>query len=170
MSAMTNCVYTLEGEINHRLAESILDVRGALAMFNGADFTFRLNSPGGEMFSALRIHAYLKRYPGKIRVEIGPIAMGAASFLAMAGTEIVAHPTSLFHIAMPKMSVDGNAKELRAGAKQLQTMADMMAEAYAARTGLSVRQIVKMMERETWMTAHVALANGFVTEIAEVAA
>ena len=49
----------------------------------------RLNSPGGSVFDAVAIYNALKRHSGESTVWIDGIAASAASYIAMAGDEII---------------------------------------------------------------------------------
>ncbi len=54
-----------------------------------AALTLRLNSPGGSVFDAVAIYNALKRHEGPVTVSIDGIAASAASYIAMAGDEVV---------------------------------------------------------------------------------
>lgn len=47
----------------------------------------------------------------------------------------------------------------------METMNEALAEAYVRKTGKSKEEILKMMDRETWITAEKALELGFVDEL-----
>ena len=59
------------------------------ALDTGTDLELRLNSPGGSVFDAVAIYNALQRHDGKVTVTIDGIAASAASYIAMAGDEIV---------------------------------------------------------------------------------
>jgi len=59
------------------------------ALPEGAAIDLRLNSPGGSVFDAVAIHNALSRHAGTVTVWIDGIAASAASYIAMAGDEIV---------------------------------------------------------------------------------
>ncbi|HEY8578183.1 MAG TPA: Clp protease ClpP [Devosia sp.] len=163
---MDNNVFTIASAITTRMADSLTDTNGSLVMFGGEDFTLRINSPGGDAMAGLRMHAYLSRYPGKIRVEMGAMVAGVASLVAMVGSEIVLHPNSILHLVMPRQSVvDGTAEELLRVADQLDLMSDRIANIYAARTGKDQDEILALMLDETFLDASQALEMGFCTEI-----
>src|SRR5262245_44342296 len=50
----------------------------------------RVNSPGGNVFDGNAIYNALKNNPARVVVEIEGVAASAASYIAMAGDEIVA--------------------------------------------------------------------------------
>ena len=68
-------------------AKGFLAELGALP--EDAAIDLRLNSPGGSVFDAVAIYNALKRHTGEITVWIDDIAASAASYIAMAGDEIV---------------------------------------------------------------------------------
>ncbi len=49
----------------------------------------RINSEGGSVFDGIAIHNAIKRHPANTTVYIDGLAGSAASFIAMAGDEIV---------------------------------------------------------------------------------
>ena len=68
-------------------AKGFLAELGALPDDSAIDL--RLNSPGGSVFDAVAIHNALSRHAGTVTVWIDGIAASAASYIAMAGDEIV---------------------------------------------------------------------------------
>ncbi|MFN3315150.1 MAG: head maturation protease, ClpP-related, partial [Hyphomonas sp.] len=68
-------------------AKGFLAELGALP--DAAPIDLRLNSPGGSVFDAVAIHNALSRHAGAVTVWIDGIAASAASYVAMAGDEIV---------------------------------------------------------------------------------
>jgi ATP-dependent Clp protease protease subunit len=52
---------------------------------SSGDIAVYINSPGGDVFAASEIYSALKKYPGKVTVEIDALAASAASIVAMAG-------------------------------------------------------------------------------------
>src|SRR5699024_3049814 len=69
----------------------------------------------------------------------------------------------------PACNQDGlfTARELRKGADQLDVVKRSIVSGYAERTGLSDREIARMMAAETWMTGEEAVASHFADELLE---
>ena len=100
---------------------------------------------------------------------IDGVAASAASLIAMAGDRIVAAPNAMLMIHNPWGLLVGTAAKMRETADQLDRVCDVTASTYAARTGQDVEDIRAWMMAERWMTAHEALARGFVDEITAAA-
>ncbi|AVP67324.1 hypothetical protein C7H75_04785 [Prescottella equi] len=60
-----------------------------LSAVEATDITVRLNSPGGDVFEGIAILNALRNHKARITVYVDGIAASAASFIAMAGDEIV---------------------------------------------------------------------------------
>jgi len=78
------------------------------ALPEGAAIDLRLNSPGGSVFDAVAIHNALSRHAGTVTVWIDGIAASAASYIAMAGDEIVMPENAFLMIHDPSGPVMGN--------------------------------------------------------------
>ena len=52
---------------------------------NGEDLDIKINSPGGDVFSASEIYSELRAYKGNVNIKIIGLAASAASVISMAG-------------------------------------------------------------------------------------
>jgi ATP-dependent protease ClpP protease subunit len=98
-------------------AKSFLDELASLP--GDGPLTLRLNSPGGSVFDAVAIYNALKRHPGPVSVWIDGIAASAASYVAMAGDEVVMPENAFLMIHDPSGFVMGTADDMRAMAEAL---------------------------------------------------
>ncbi|MBW7057647.1 Clp protease ClpP [Paracoccus bogoriensis] len=146
-------------------AKGFLAELGAIP--DGAPILVRINSPGGSVFDAVAIHNALKRHAGTVTVWIDGIAASAASYVAMAGDEIVMPENAFLMIHDPAGLVMGTAADMRAMAETLDKIAATMVRGYAARAGRPEDEIAALMAAETWFDAEEALAAGLATRIAE---
>ena len=89
-------------------AKGFLAELGALP--EGTPVDLRLNSPGGSVFDAVAIHNALKRHEGTVTVWIDGIAASAASYIAMAGDEIVMPENAFLMIHDPGRPRDGHGR------------------------------------------------------------
>lgn len=135
--------------------------RTALNEFKGKDITVWIDSYGGDVFAAAGIYNALKEHNGKITVKIDGKAMSAASVIAMAGDEILMSPMAIMMIHNPLTSVYGDMRTMRKTAEVLDTVKDAILNAYTNKTKKDVSQISAMMDDETWMSANVAVKEGF---------
>lgn len=124
-----------------------------------------INSPGGSVFAGQAIYSMLKRFPAKKTVYIDGIAASAASFIAMVGDEIIMPKNSMMMIHKPWTLAIGNSDEIMKVAEVLDQIEKTMLAVYEEKTGLTQEVIKDLLQKETWMTAEEAVANGFATKI-----
>ncbi len=131
------------------------------------DITVRINSPGGDVFAGVSIYNALVEHDGKVTVKVEALAASAASFVAMAGEDIIMLPGSMMMIHNPWTFAMGNKDELSKVVEMLEKTGDSIASIYVARTGKSEEEISELLAAETWMTAQEAVDLGFATEAQE---
>jgi len=146
-------------------AKGFLAELGALP--DDAPIDLRLNSPGGSVFDAVAIFNALSRHAGHITVWIDGIAASAASYIAMAGDEIVMPENAFMMIHDPSGIVMGTAADMRDMAGTLDKIAASMTRGYAAKTGKPEAEIAALLAAETWFDAKDALEAGLATRMAE---
>jgi ATP-dependent protease ClpP protease subunit len=129
--------------------------------------TVRLNSPGGSVFDAVAIYNAIKRHAGPVTVWIDGIAASAASYVAMAGDELVMPENAFLMIHDPSGLVSGTAVDMRAMAEALDRIKGSLAAGYAAKSGRSEDEIAVLMAKETWLDAAEAVALGLADRIAD---
>jgi ATP-dependent Clp protease, protease subunit len=132
-----------------------------LSQFKGKDIIVWIDSYGGSVFAGASIYNALKNHDGKITVKVDSKAMSAASVIAMAGDEILMSPVAVMMIHNPLTRASGNMHDLRKVADVLDTVKDSIINAYVAKTGRPRNKISQMMDDETWMSANVAVKEGF---------
>jgi ATP-dependent Clp protease protease subunit len=146
-------------------AKGFLAELGALP--DGTPVDLRLNSPGGSVFDAVAIYNALKRHAGTVTVWIDGIAASAASYVAMAGDEIVMPENAFLMIHDPSGLAMGTAGDMRAMAEALDKIAGSLVRGYAAKSGKPDDEIAALMAAETWFDAGDAVAAGFADRLAE---
>lgn len=132
-----------------------------LSEFTGRDITVWIDSYGGSVFAGASIYNALKEHNGKVTVKIDGKAMSAASVIAMAGDEILMSPVALMMIHNPLTGVYGDMHDLRKVANVLDEVKESIINAYVNKTGRSHDDISAMMDDEMWMSANVAVKEGF---------
>jgi ATP-dependent protease ClpP protease subunit len=141
----------------------------AIAAVDG-DLDVRINSPGGYVMDGLAIVNALARHKAKghkVTCHVDGLAASMASVLAVVGTDVVMADNALMMIHNPWTCACGDAAELRQEADKLDLLRDQIVKLYTARTGLTAEQLQPMLEAETWLTSEQALAQKFVTAIAQ---
>ena len=168
---------------NTESTERVLELRGTIAeeswfadditpkMFKDellsgkGDITVYINSPGGDCVAAAQIYNMLSEYPGKVTVKIDAIAASAASVIAMAGDTVLMSPTSMIMVHNPATIAFGDHNEMQKAIDMLAEVKESIINAYQLKTGLSRAKLSKLMEAETWMSAHKAVELGFADDI-----
>lgn len=146
--------WTGEGVTSKRIA-------AALRSLGGADVEVNINSPGGNVFEGLAIYNLLREYSGKVTTKVFGVAASAASFIAMAGDEILIARGAFFMIHNSMVVTAGNRHELRETADWLEPFDTTMADIYQARTGGDLAEIQQLMDAETWFGGVDAVTRGF---------
>jgi ATP-dependent Clp protease protease subunit len=146
--------WTGEGVTSKRIA-------AALRAIGDKDVTVLINSPGGDMFEGLAIRSLLAEHTGRVTVKVLGLAASAASVIAMAADEIQIARAGFFMIHNAWLVAMGDRNALREIADMMEPFDAAMADLYAARTGIEVKDIVKMMDKETWIGGSKAVEDGF---------
>ncbi len=133
---------------------------------DAAPLTLRLNSPGGSVFDAVAIYNALQRHAGTVTVSIDGIAASAASYIAMAGDEIIMPENAFLMIHDPSGMVMGTASDMRAMADALEKIGASLVKGYAAKSGKPEKDIAKLMAKETWLDAAEAVDMGLADTLA----
>lgn len=136
-----------------------------LMSITSPEIDVRINSGGGDVFTAQAIYAALRRHSAKINVYIDGMSASAATIIQMAGDRIIMPAGSMVMIHNPLTYFYGNAEEMREVAGVLDKVRDAIMAAYVDKTGLTEERLKELMDAETYMTAAEAVELGFATEI-----
>jgi ATP-dependent Clp protease protease subunit len=126
-----------------------------------SDVVVNINSPGGDWSEGNTIYNMLRDHKGKVQMKVLGMAASAASLIAMAGDEILIAKSAFLMMHNMWCGVIGNANDLRAIADMLDPFDLSMAEIYAARSGLDLKVVQKMMDKETRINGTDSVDQGF---------
>ncbi|NQJ68518.1 Clp protease ClpP [Streptococcus suis] len=129
------------------------------------DIEIHINSGGGSVFAGSEIFTALKSYPGKKVVKVVGLAASAASVIAMAGDVIEMSPTAQMMIHNVSSWAQGDSEAMYHEASVLEGMNQSIANAYIAKTGKSMDELLAMMKKTTWFTAQSAVEAGFADKV-----
>jgi ATP-dependent protease ClpP protease subunit len=128
----------------------------------GKDVVLKINSPGGNIFPGIGIFNLINDHTGKVIADIYGIAYSMMSLISMGADEIIVHEGSRMMLHNPfAEDASGDYKELGKTAEEVEELTKWMAGIYARRTGLSEKQIMKMMEDVTYLDADEAVRLKF---------
>lgn len=123
-----------------------------------------INSGGGSVLAGQEIYSALKGND-RVSIKIQSLAGSAAGVIAMAGKSQIS-PVAMIMIHNVSMSgASGDYHDMQKNAEILKQMNEAMAAAYTEKSGRNMDEILKLMDRETWLTANQCLEYGFVDEI-----
>lgn len=132
--------------------------------------TFIINNYGGDLAEALSIRSYL----GELAAEGKKIKAHFVGFSASAATVMVMHPAieramdeyayMLIHNARSAIW-DGEAKDFRDVADDLDKFSDTITDIYVEVSGQSKPKIKALMDEGKWLSAKDVKKNGLVNEI-----
>lgn len=175
---MAKSWFTVQAFADDRIAR--IDVRGYIGEWGVSDRDFiaaveaqgevdtievTINSRGGEVDHALAIFNFLKNHPAKVRMNVGGVAMSAASIILMAGDTIDMPANAILMVHAPRSWGAETAAEHRALADVLDIFESALLETYQARTGKTLDELKAMLATDTFMTAKEAVANGFADNV-----
>lgn len=144
-------------------------ISAALRTIGARDLTVNVNSPGGDFFEGVAIYNLLREHKAKVTINVMGLAASAASVIAMAGDEILMGEGSFLMIHNAWTVAIGNRHDLAQAAQTLEPFDTAMANLYAKRAGISQADAVALMDKETWIGAEQAVADGFATGLLDSA-
>ena len=149
-------------------AKAFLDTLAALPE---ATHTIRvhLNSPGGDVFAATTIANALRDQrltKGRSVVTVvDGLAASAATIIMMAGDPVQIADNAVVMIHNPWSVGMGNAAQMRKMADDLDVIRDTIVATYQWHSALDAKDLVELMDAETWMSADDAVTYGLATEV-----
>jgi len=132
------------------------DINTALEKANGQLIDVYINSGGGDIFSGSEIYTAIKAYKGETNIHVVGLAASAASIIAMAGKSDIS-PTAMMMVHNVVSGEDGDYHAMDKMSEILQKANKAIAGAYIFKTGMSEKDALAMMDKESWLTAQQAV-------------
>ncbi|KQU30335.1 MULTISPECIES: head maturation protease, ClpP-related [unclassified Rhodococcus (in: high G+C Gram-positive bacteria)] len=129
------------------------------------EIVVRINSPGGNVFEGIAILNALRAHKAKVTTIVEGLAASAASFIAMAGDEVVMRRNAELMIHDAWGECIGNAKDMADMANQLGRISDNIASIYADKAGGDIGQWRDAMTAETWYSDAEAVEAGLADRV-----
>ena len=144
---------------------SAKNVINKLKEANGQPVRLMVNSPGGDVFAASEIYTALRNYTGDVNIEVVGLAASAASVISMAGNSKMSPTAQLMVHNVSTYGVEGDYRVMDHMSEVLRNANATIANAYVAKSGMSMEQAFELMNNETWLTAQRAVELGLIDEI-----
>jgi len=131
------------------------------------DISMYINSPGGVVTSALSILDTM-RY---IKCDVSTLCIGqacsAGSLLLSSGTKGKRYslPNSRIMIHQPSGGAQGQATDIEIHAREILNIRSRLNKIYSDNTGLDIKQIEQMMERDNFMSADDAVKYNLIDKV-----
>lgn len=132
---------------------------------NGEDLEVHINSGGGSVFDGSEIYTAIKSYQGNVTTKIVGLAASAASVIAMAGKRVLMSPTAQMMIHNVSAHGEGDYRDMEHNAEILKNANETIANSYMLKSGMGKEELLKMMDKETWLTPQQALDHKLIDEI-----
>lgn len=140
--------------------------REQLAAIPDADtIELHINSNGGSVKEGVAIYSQLKQAACKKIGYVDGVAYSVAFLILQACDERVMGLGTSALVHNMWMSVDGNAKELRKAADDLDVLMESNRKIFLERSNLEEQQLIEMMEAETFLTPDQCLEYGLIDRI-----
>lgn len=124
-----------------------------------------INSNGGSVKEGVAIYSQLKQAACKKIGYVDGVAYSVAFLILQACDERVMGLGTSALVHNMWMSVDGNAKELRKAADDLDVLMESNRKIFLERSNLEEQKLVEMMEAETFLTPDQCLEYGLIDRI-----
>lgn len=147
-------------------ATSPSKVNKILSSVNGVeDLEVEINSCGGDISAGSEIYTAIRGYnKGNVTINIVGSAYSAGSVIAMAGTCYMS-PTAMMMCHKVSCGASGDSNVMDKTSQVLKVADQTIANAYVAKSGMSMEDALKMMDEETWLTAQQAKERGLIDGI-----
>jgi ATP-dependent protease ClpP protease subunit len=142
-------------------AVSAADLARTLDTIGPDGIDLRINSGGGDAFDGIAMYTQLMEHSSDVVSYVDGIAASAASYIAMAGGEVVVSKPAKMMIHNARGVGWGVDKhEARQLADLLEEIDTTIAEVYADKSGVDTAEWLAYMDAETWFSAARAVEVG----------
>jgi len=157
----------IAGEINSRLANSVITRLIALSADSEAPINLLISSPGGHVESGDAIHDVVRFIRAPVNmIGTGWVASAATHiYLAVPKERRFATENTRFLIHQPSGGSGGTAADIAIQAREIVKMRERIAAVIAKETGQPLERVREDIDRDYWMSAAEAVDYGIVGRI-----
>lgn len=150
-------------------------VRDELNAAGDDEIRITIDSPGGSVWDCIAIYNtirdFCRNHKNRITTYIVGMAASSASVIALAAhnansnNKIVVEDNSVYMIHKAWQIVMGNEEDLAEAGEALKKIDNVIASAYAKRTGRDTKVLLDEMSKETWLYGQEIVDEGFADEV-----
>ena len=157
----------ISGEVNQKLASSVMAQLLALAADSDEPITIFINSQGGHVESGDTIHDMIRFVKPRVRiVGTGWVASaGALIYVSVPVKDRFCLPHTRFLLHQPAGGVGGSASDIDIEAREIIKMRERLNRVFAEQTGQTLNRIEEDTRRNFWLSAAEAKDYGLVGSI-----
>ena len=130
---------------------------------DGEEIRVNINSGGGHVMAGQEIYSVLSKKPN-VTISVEGMACSAASIIAMAGRSSIS-PVGMLMIHNVSASAAGDYHEMDKTSAELRRMNEALANAYHVKSGMEMDRLLKLMDKETWLTANQCIEYGLIDQV-----
>lgn len=157
--------------MKHKIKGDIINWNSSIWDFNykmksikeDEDIELEINSYGGDVFAGIDIMNTLRGHKGNVTITITGIAASAASIICMGANTLKAYSNTQLMLHNAWTYAQGNAKQLRKIADDLDSIGESVLASYTHR--LDEDKAKKLLDDETYLSAKKALEMGLIDEV-----
>ncbi len=159
----------ISGEINQKMAASVIAQLIGMAAESDADITLFINTQGGHVEAGDTIHDMIRFIRPRVRmVGTGWVASaGALIFVSVPVEDRYCLPNTRFLLHQPAGGAGGTASDIEIEASEILKMRQRLNEIFSQQTGQPLERIEKDTNRNFWLGAEEAKEYGLVGHIVE---
>ena len=165
---LTDRIIMVEGEINNEMAVSIIaQLRYLESQDKEKPIIMFIQSPGGDVSAGYAIIDTMN----DIKCPVHTVAMGMTASMAVTiflngkkGERSVYKHTELL-VHQPLGGTQGQISDMERNVKHGIKLKDQLAKEYSKLTGIELKKMVEMMDRDTILSADEAVKLGFADKI-----
>jgi ATP-dependent Clp protease protease subunit len=157
----------ISGEVNQRLASSVMAQLLALSSESDEPINIFINSQGGHVESGDTIHDMIRFVKPRVRiVGTGWVASaGALIYVSVPREDRYSLPHTRFLLHQPAGGAGGTAADIDIQAREILKMRERLNRIFAEQTGQPIEKIAEDTRRDFWLSAEEAIEYGLVGQI-----
>ena len=159
-------------DLNDEISNQLIGVMLYLnAEESSQDWYIYINSPGGSVTCGIAVYDILNYIQADVITLCVGTAASMASFILAGGTrgKRIAFPHSRIMIHQPEGGTQGQASEVVSESEEVVRIRRQVGKIYSSRTGQSLTQISRDMDRDQFMSAREAKEYGLVDHLPSAA-